>query len=186
MVDLFHGLAKRRRDEMDGAGDVQSVRHVLIQPFCIVTELLCALFVGVVAISRTYTADAALFPTIVGIVGILLCSIFLVTAILKPDFVAANVLDMEESSTNPRGFWVAFVSSPLYCLAIDLVGFDVATFVAIVLMPSLLGYRRYLRLILIALAAVAVLHLVFVSAVQIDLPNGLIGDFLLRRFVYQP
>lgn len=170
----------------DSSDTGQSDRHALMQPFCIVAELLGVLFAGVVAISWSYTEDAALFPTIIGSVGVCLCAVFLITAMIEPDFVTMNIQDMEKRSGDSRGFWVAFISPPLYCLGIDIFGFHVATFVAIVCMPAMLGYRRYLRLTLIALGGVALLHIVFVSAVQIDLPNGFVGDFLLKRFVYQP
>ena len=159
--------------------------RVLGQPFCIVAQALFVMFVGVYALSRPYTPDAALFPTLVGVFGAFLCIAFIAACFLEPDYLAANARDMEKAEGRADQFWIAFLASPLYCCAIYLVGFHISTFIALISMPYLLGYRRPLRLILLALAALAFAQVVFVQAVQIDLPNGLLGDFLLQRFFYE-
>jgi hypothetical protein len=70
-------------------------------------------------------------------------------------------------------------------LLIYLIGFDPSTFIAMIAMPYLLGYRGWLRLLAVAAALVVALHLVFVSVFQIELPAGLAGDYILRHFVYE-
>jgi hypothetical protein len=159
--------------------------HALARPPSIVAEVLWAIFVAVVAIAQTYPRDASLFPTIAGGLGVILCSLFLILSLASPQYVAQNIEDMEETEGKPRNFWIAFAASPIYTLLIYLIGFDVSTFVAMIAMPYLLGYRGWFRLIAISLALVVVLHLVFVTVFEIDLPAGLAGDFFLQHFVYE-
>jgi hypothetical protein len=105
--------------------------------------------------------------------------------VLSPAYARRTADDREESAGDGRGFWVACITPPIYCLAIYLVGFHAATFVAMLVMPRLLGYRGWLRLTAIAVGTVLVLHLVFVVAVEAELPNGLLGDYLIRTFLYE-
>src|SRR5262245_44749978 len=159
--------------------------RVLISLPALVAECLVVVFAVVIIVGRNYPPDARLFPTIVASLGLLLCAIFLAACLASPAYVRRAAADMEEALGDVRGFWISCVTPPIYCVGIYLLGFHVASFIAMLVMPWLLGYRDRWRLVAVAAAVVIVLHLVFVVAVEVELPNGLLGDFLLRRFVYE-
>src|SRR5215813_2145673 len=138
-------------------GSAEPPWRVLTSLPAIIAECLVVVFVVVIVAGRNYSPDARLFPTIVASLGLVLCAIFLGTMVLNPDYARRVADDREEASGNARGFWVACITPPIYCLAIYLVGFHAATFVAMLVMPRLLGYRGWLRLTGIALGTVLVL-----------------------------
>lgn len=155
--------------------------RALTRPAGLVTSVLLCTFLVVLMLGRTYPSDAALFPTLVGASGVVLSLVYL-GALAFGD---ADGVDREPVGTDRRSFLIALLASPVYSVAVYIAGFHAATFFAMLVMPLLLGFRHPLRLVLIALASVAILHLIFAVAMQIDLPVGLIGDFYLRHFVYQ-
>ena len=147
--------------------------------------LLLFVFLVVLLLGRTYPSDAALFPTLVGGAGALLGLLFLVLLVFHRAEPAGASADADTIASDRRSFWIALLASPVYSVSIYIAGFYVATFAAMAVMPYLLGFRHILWLLMIAFLMVVVLHLVFVVAMEIDLPLGLAGDFYLRHFVYQ-
>jgi hypothetical protein len=49
------------------------------------------------------------------------------------------------------------------------------------LMPALMGYANRRRLVVIALLTVAILALVGPYLLNVDLPHGLVGDWLIDK-----
>src|SRR5262245_58100852 len=159
--------------------------RVLTSLPAVVAECLVIVFAVVIIVGRNYPPDARLFPTIVASLGLLLCAIFLAACLASPAYVRRAAADMEEALADVRGFWISCVPPRVYCVRIYLLRFHVASLSAMLVVPCLLGYRDRWRLVAVAAAVVIVLHLVFVVADEVELPNGLLGDFLLRRFVYE-
>lgn len=157
---------------------------VLRHPSAVVAECLAVLFALVIVIGRQYPPDARLFPTVVSVLGLFLCAVFLAASVLNPTYARKNIDDMEEAAGDIMHFWIACVSPPLYSIGIYVIGFHAATFIAMLVMPAVLGYPGWLRRAGIAFAVVLALHLVFVVAVDIDLPSGLLGNYVLTTFVY--
>jgi hypothetical protein len=159
--------------------------RALSQPAGVVGTILLFVFLLVLVVGRSYPSDAALFPSLVGSAGLVLGLIFLGSLVFDPLASHKHTADAEHSLGDRRSFWIALLASPVYSFSVFVIGFHVASFLAMVVMPLLLGFRHVLWLVLIALAMVIVLHLVFAMAMEIDMPMGLIGDFILRRFVYE-
>jgi putative tricarboxylic transport membrane protein len=162
----------------------RSALSVLISLPSVVAECLVVVFAVVIVVGRNYPPDARLFPTVVASLGLLLCAIFLGASTLSPAYARRAADDREESAGDLRAFWVACITPPIYCLGIYLVGFHASTLIAMLVMPRLLGYRGWTRLIAIAVGTVVVLHLVFVVAVEVELPNGLLGEYILKTFIH--
>jgi hypothetical protein len=156
----------------------------LRMPHCIVATILFAMFIGIVVMARAYPSDAALFPTVSGMIGAALCAVLIVRSVLSAPYAAGHLADQEHTERDAYAFWVALISPPVYCLILYVAGFHIATFLAMILVPHLLGYQGWLRLTLISAGFLAVMHIVFITAVEIDLPIGLLGDFIMRRFFY--
>jgi Tripartite tricarboxylate transporter TctB family len=169
-----------RRDEI---GE-RTPRSTLASLPAIVAWCLAAVFAVVVVVGRGYPPDARLFPTIVATIGLLLCAIFLGASALSPAYASRNIADMEAISGDGRAFRVACIAPFVYSVGIYVLGFYLSTLAAMLVMPPLLGYRDWKRLVAIAVGVVVLLHLVFVVAVEIELPNGLLGDYLVTRFLH--
>jgi hypothetical protein len=54
------------------------------------------------------------------------------------------------------------------------------------LMPVLMGYRNRRRLVVIAVITVAVLALICPYLLNVDLPHGLVGDWLIDKLALRP
>jgi hypothetical protein len=75
----------------------------------------------------------------------------------------------------------ALACAPGFGLLLWLLGFVAAALAAMLILPVLMGYRDWSRLIVIAVITVVVLALAAPHALQVDLPRGLIGQWLLDR-----
>ena len=75
----------------------------------------------------------------------------------------------------------ALLSAPVFGLAFWLFGFVVASLAAMLLMPALMGYSNRRQLVIVAVVTVALLALVFPYLLNVDLPHGLVGDWLIDR-----
>jgi hypothetical protein len=80
----------------------------------------------------------------------------------------------------------ALLSAPAFGLAFWLLGFVVASLAAMLLMPVLMGYRNRRRLVVIAVITVAVLALICPYLLNVDLPHGLVGDWLIDKLALRP
>ena len=75
----------------------------------------------------------------------------------------------------------AFLSAPVFGLLFWLFGFVIASLAAMLLMPILMGYQKRRQLVIVAVITVAVLALIGPYLLNVDLPDGLIGDWLIDR-----
>jgi Tripartite tricarboxylate transporter TctB family len=143
--------------------------------------ILLAFFVAIVALSYHVPLDARLFPVVIGSAGILL------TVGLAVEQMRARGDDdaraVGEDDATARADWprcaTALLSAPAFGLLFWLFGFIVASLAAMLLMPMLMGYANRRRLIATALLTVAILALIGPYLLNVDLPHGIVGDWLI-------
>lgn len=128
----------------------------------------------------------SLFPRIVGGIGLLLVITVIVRSLLARR--RGLVTKPEEPDTfllaPPRKRIVALAAPVAYAGLFVLFGFYASAAASTVLTPWLLGYRRPVVLILTGIAITVGLDLLFSTTLGMPVPNGIVGDFLLRRYVY--
>ncbi|MFL6797800.1 MAG: tripartite tricarboxylate transporter TctB family protein [Xanthobacteraceae bacterium] len=144
---------------------------------------LLVFFISIVGFAYELPFDARLFPTIIGSAGVLLVVAIAVDEIRRRRSGAAVRLasnDPAVSADWPR-FMTALLAAPVFGLVFSLFGFIVASLAAMLLMPRLMGYRNRPRLLLIAFLTVGILALVAPYLLNVPLPHGLIGDWLVEK-----
>jgi len=143
--------------------------------------LLLLFFIGIVAFSYNTPFDARLFPLIIGGAGILLTLGIAMEEVSRRRAASASVLDDNDPADKaewPR-YATALLSAPAFGLLFWLLGFVVASLAAMLLMPVLMGYPSRRQLVVVALVTVAVLALICPYLLNVDLPHGLVGDWLI-------
>jgi hypothetical protein len=157
------------------------------EEFSLIAVLLL-FFIGIVAFSFKNPFDARLFPLVIGTAGILLTLVIAVEQMRRQRAGAADVVDERDPATRvgwPR-FATALLSAPVFGIAFWLLGFVVASLAAMLLMPALMGYSNRRQLVIVAVVTVALLALVFPYLLNVDLPHGLVGDWLIERLALRP
>ncbi len=150
--------------------------------------LLLLFFIGIVAFVYKTPFDARLFPVVIGSAGIVLTLAIAAEQVRRRRAGDAAVIDADDPATKadwPR-FATALLSAPVFGLAFWLFGFIVASLAAMLLMPVLMGYSDRRKLVLIALVTVAVLAVVCPYLLNVDLPHGLVGDWLIDALALRP
>jgi hypothetical protein len=142
--------------------------------------LLLLFFIGIVAFSYKLPFDARLFPLIIGIAGLLLTLAIAVEEMWRraDDASVLDDNDPADKAAWPR-YATALLSAPAFGLLFWLFGFVVASLAAMLLMPVLMGYPNRRQLVVVALVTVAVLALICPYLLNVDLPHGLVGDWLI-------
>jgi hypothetical protein len=143
--------------------------------------LLLVFFAGIVVLSFRTPFDARLFPIVIGTAGILLTLVITIEQIRRRRTGDRSVVkdDDPAAKTDWPRFATALLSAPVFGLLFWLFGFVVASFAAMLLMPTLMGYSNRRRLVVVAVVTVALLALVFPYLLHIDLPHGIVGDWLI-------
>jgi len=147
--------------------------------------ILLVFFVAIVAFAVSLPFDARLFPLIIGSAGILLSLGVAVEALRRRRASDASAADTEagEDDAAARAGWprylTALFAAPAFGLVFWLFGFVAAALAAMLLMPPLMGYSDRKRIIITALVTVAVLALVAPRLLNVDLPHGVVGDWLI-------
>jgi hypothetical protein len=145
--------------------------------------LLFFFFVGIIAFSFKNPFDARLFPIVIGSAGIFLTLVIAVEQVRRRRSGDRSDVDEDDPAATagwPR-FAAALLSAPAFGLVFWLFGFVIASFAAMLLMPVLMGYSNRRRLLVVAVVTVAVLTLVFPYLLNVDLPHGLVGDWLIDK-----
>jgi hypothetical protein len=73
------------------------------------------------------------------------------------------------------------LSAPVFGLLFWLFGFIIASFVAMLLIPTLMGYANRRRLLVTAVITVAVLAVIAPYLLNVELPQGVVGDWLIDK-----
>jgi hypothetical protein len=146
--------------------------------------LLLLFFIFIVTFSYNTPFDARLFPVIIGSAGILLTLGIAVEQVWLRRAERRSVLD--ESDPAVKADWpryaTALLSAPAFGFTFWLFGFVVAALAAMLLMPALMGYQNRRQLVVVALVTVAVLAFICPYLLNVELPNGLVGDWLIDTF----
>lgn len=80
----------------------------------------------------------------------------------------------------PR-YATALLSAPAFGLLFWLFGFIIASFAAMLLIPTLMGYANRRRLLVTAVITVAVLAVIAPYLLNVELPQGVVGDWLIDK-----
>jgi hypothetical protein len=149
--------------------------------------LLLVFFVGIVGLSFGSPFDARLFPIVIGCAGILL-SLGIGVAQWRRYCTGNDTPDVDDAgaAAPPARFAAALLAAPVFGLLFWLLGFVVASLAAMLLLPPLMGYRDRKRLVVITVVAVAALALVAPRLLAVDLPHGLVGDWLIDALALRP
>ena len=145
--------------------------------------LLLLFFVAIVAFAWTLPFDAQLFPLIIGGAGIVLTLAVALEQVRRRRVGAAAVVDEDDPVTRadwPR-YATALLSAPAFGLLFWLFGFIVASLAAMLLIPLLMGYANRRQLVLTAVITVAALAVVAPYLLNVELPQGVVGDWLIDK-----
>src|SRR5262245_23464070 len=143
--------------------------------------LLLLFFIGIVALSYDLPFDARLFPIVIGSAGILLTLGIAVEQMHRRggrDVSMENDDDAAAKADWPR-YATALSAAPAFGLLFWLFGFIIASLAAMLLIPVLMGYANRRQLVVTALVTVAILALIGPYLLNVDLPHGLVGDWLI-------
>jgi hypothetical protein len=143
--------------------------------------LLLLFFIGIVAFSYNTPFDARLFPVIIGVSGIALTLLIAVEQMRLRRAHKTSVVDDNDPAAKvgwPR-YATALLSAPAFGIVFWLLGFVIASLAAMLLMPTLMGYQDRRKLVIVALVTVAVLALICPYLLSVDLPHGLVGNWLI-------
>lgn len=147
----------------------------------LISLLLFLVFLLVVLEGLRYPPEARLFPTIVGAAGMALA-------------LAVFALDGGDNPREGHGAapapdrlrrLLAVAAAPVYSLLVWTIGFYAASLIAILALPQLLGYRRPVLLAAIAVVSVGVIAAVFSWGMEMTMPPGILGNWILATFVYE-
>ena len=145
--------------------------------------ILLVFFVGIVALSYHIPFDARLFPLVIGSAGILLTLGIAIVQMRGRGTRDASMVDEDDPAAKadwPR-YATALLAAPVFGLMFWLVGFILASLAAMLLIPVLMGYANRRQLVVTALLTVAILALLGPYLLNVDLPHGLVGDWLIDK-----
>lgn len=146
--------------------------------------LLFLMFVGILVFALRLPFDARLFPMVIGSAGLILCAIIIFQEVRRwqsPE--AADAVPKEGASAGAgrARHALALLSAPVFGLLLWLFGFFMASLVAMLAMPRMMGMRNWPLILVVALATIVVLALIFPLLLGVNLPHGIVGDWLLDR-----
>ena len=145
--------------------------------------LLLLFFIAIVALSYHIPFDARLFPLLIGSAGILLTLGIAAEQVRRRGARDGSIPNDEEHVISvdwPR-YATALFAAPAFGLVFWLVGCVVASLAAMLLVPVLMGYANRRQLVVTALLTVAILALIGPYLLNVDLPHGLVGDWLIDK-----
>jgi Tripartite tricarboxylate transporter TctB family len=145
--------------------------------------ILLLFFVGIVALSYHLPFDARLFPMVIGSAGILLTLGIAIEQVRRHGARDASTVDDDDPAAKadwPR-YATALLAAPAFGMMFWLVGFIIAALAAMLLIPVLMGYANRRQLVVTALLTVAILALIGPYLLNVDLPHGIVGDWLIDK-----
>lgn len=152
------------------------------RPALLVDGALLLVFGAVFAGSFLYPPDARLFPLMVSGAGLALVLVMTLAGERSSGHGTHSDVDPVPRERLPR-LALAVLSAPAFCLLVWLIGFYLASIATLILLPFLLGYHRWLIIVPVAAAILVSLMLVFSYAMDMSLPEGLLGRWFLASFV---
>ena len=158
--------------------------HRILDLDLILMAILGAFAAAFLIDSRSYNPTAALFPRLISIIVLLLvlwtAAHRLWELFGRPQGVSRSAERVAPKQKGVMTWYGSLITIVIYFLLIYVIGFTWAALVYLVVLPILLGYRKYK--IIFAIAAMWTLSfvLVFTYVVHTRIPGGLLGDFLQR------
>ncbi len=165
---------------LDAAREARPLQAAV--PEWVLQGALLLLFVGVAAMALGFEPESRLFPLIVGTIGAGLTAGLILYGFAWPD-VAAPLKAANGNKRIPRDVIIGVAAAPIYSGLVWLAGFYVASPLALIVMPWLLGYRNLLVLLPLTVVMTAIFAAVFSYAMDLSLPPGLLGHWFLARFI---
>ena len=144
--------------------------------------LLLAFFAGIVCFALPLPFDARLFPLVIGGAGILLTLAIAAVELRRPlaDVPLPPAEDPAATVGWPR-FLTALLCAPAFGLLFWLFGFVVASLAAMLAMPILMDYPHRRQIVIVAVVTVVVLSVLCPYLLDVSLPRGLVGDWLVDK-----
>ena len=127
---------------------------------------LGAFFLFQLIASMRYPAEAALFPRIVGTIG-LVFAISVGVAALR----GRTAGDFKSDVLDPRIVRLAIAAPVVYAIALWVLGYWIASIGALILFPWLIGYRRPV-LVIVSAILTTLFFAVLLHYMQVRLPMG--------------
>lgn len=120
------------------------------------------------------------FPRILAAALFICCLILLITSILKKEEKGKEEKAPTISPLNKdmQKCLLGLLIIVVYALLWNVIGFIIATPVAVFLMIFILGRRNYLTMAIISVAATVVIFCAFKFLLQIEMPMGFLEDFI--------
>jgi hypothetical protein len=158
----------------------KQVRSYWREEFALIAILL-VFFIGIVAFASRIPFDARLFPLVIGGAGILLVVVVAIEQARRRADDVPGIDDDPAARTDWPRYATALLAAPVFGLLFWLFGFVISSLAAMLLIPALMGYPNRPRLFGVAVVTVAVLAVVGPYLLNVDLPHGLVGDWLIDR-----
>ena len=156
------------------------IRNYSREEFSLIAILLL-FFSGIIAFAVRLPFDARLFPLVVGTTGIVLILAIAWQELRHPAGRAdAAAVDDPAANASWLRFATGLLSAPVFGIVFWLFGFFVASLTAMLVMPTLMGYSDRRRLLIVGLVTVGFLALFFPYLVGVNLPHGVVGDWLIN------
>lgn len=154
------------------ADPLSSRKNVVDVVFTIATIIFFALIL-ILSFFLSHTAGSV--PRLISIIGIFL-SIFSLIAKPKKDNTPPPGEGADAGTSQGIPFLASLGLMIAYFIGMIVLGFTLSTFLMMVFMPVLLGYRNYKVNILTAIIVTAVLYVSFVYFFYVRLPVGIIFE----------
>ncbi len=143
---------------------------------------LIVVFLGVLLEALRLHSEPGLFPRVIGVSGLIVMAI-VAWRFLRGQSDLASDDELLNNPADRRA--IALVSPLIYGALFYVVGFYVSAGVAVAAIPWMLGYRRPWFLLALCAGTIISMTLMYSYLLDVPIPNGLVGDWFMRNFVYK-
>jgi tripartite tricarboxylate transporter TctB family protein len=143
--------------------------------------VLLLFFAGIVAFALPLPFDARLFPLVIGGAGFLFMVVIAAAELRRPAAEVELPADDPAATVGWPRFLTALLCAPAFGLLLWLFGFVVASLAAMLSMPHLMGYPHRRQIVVVAVITVVVLAVLCPYLLDVNLPRGLVGDWLFDK-----
>ena len=149
----------------------------------IVLMVVLGVFAGAFLIeTRTYNPTAALFPRLVSIISLIFiiwtiarrCLSLVRKAKTSPEVQA----EVEPTGEGVLAWYWSLATMVGYFVLIYLLGFTLVTLIYLLVLPLLLGYRKYKIILITGVLWTVTFITVFTYVLHARIPEGIVGSFL--------
>jgi magnesium-transporting ATPase (P-type) len=141
--------------------------------------VFCLILFSVFLINTYQMKDASsyMLPRMLCIFGIVIIGIMIISAVFKVDSVKTPKNEAPAQKAGLKiGYSIAFAVA--YFFMTNLLGFILATGLAIIAFSYLMGYQNKKIIVLLSVIIPLILHLAFVTLLKSSLPSGLVENLL--------